>query len=66
MGSPSNFEGGVVQENRLTEIFSNGIQRRSNCTCFIRMFIMVIVFSLERYLVISKAAGKGNLRPVYE
>jgi hypothetical protein len=45
-----NFEGGVYRSPVTRKYVSNGIQRRSYCT----VLLMVVVFSFERYAVISK------------
>ncbi|KFF20188.1 MULTISPECIES: MotA/TolQ/ExbB proton channel family protein [Flavobacterium] len=60
MGSPSNFEGGTVEGhplNILGMVYHGGII----VPVLLGMLLMVIVFSIERFTVISKAAGKANL-----
>ncbi|ADY53506.1 outer membrane transport energization protein ExbB [Pseudopedobacter saltans DSM 12145] len=62
MGNPANFEGGdnanhPLEGNYLGMIYKGGIV----VPFLIGMFLMVIVFSIERFFVISKAAGKGNV-----
>ena len=61
MGASSNFEGGNIETghplNTLGMVYKGGII----VPVLLGMFLMVIVFSIERYFVISKAAGKGNL-----
>jgi biopolymer transport protein ExbB len=61
MGSPSNFEGGDPEKghplNTLGMVYKGGFI----VPVLLGMLLMVVVFSVERYLVISKAAGKGSL-----
>lgn len=63
MGDPSNFQdndpvnGQPLQGNILGMIYKGGIV----VPVLMGLLLMVIVFSLERFFVISKAGGKGNL-----
>lgn len=62
MGNGSNFEGGVntghpLPGNYLAIIYKGG----PIVPVLLGCLLMVIVFSFERFTVISKAAGKGNL-----
>jgi biopolymer transport protein ExbB len=61
MGSPSNFEGGDPEKghplNTLGMVYKGGFI----VPILLGMLLMVVVFSIERYFVIAKAAGKGNL-----
>lgn len=62
MGNPANFEGGdnnnhPLQGNYLGMIYKGGVV----VPFLIGMFLMVIVFSIERFFVISKAAGTGKV-----
>jgi len=61
MGSATNFEGGNSETghplNTLGMVYKGGII----VPVLLGMFLMVIVFSFERFFVISKAAGKNNL-----
>ena len=62
MGSGSNFEGGVntghpLPGNYLAMVYKGG----PIVPVLMGLLLMVIVFSFERFSVISKAAGKGNL-----
>jgi biopolymer transport protein ExbB len=61
MGAASNFEGGDPEKghplNTLGMVYKGGFI----VPVLLGMLLMVIVFSFERYFVISKAAGKGNL-----
>ncbi|MBK0369232.1 MotA/TolQ/ExbB proton channel family protein [Flavobacterium agrisoli] len=60
MGSPANFEGGTPEGrplNTLGMVYHGGFI----VPILLGMLLMVIVFSFERFFVISKAAGKSNL-----
>ncbi len=62
MGNGSNFEGGVntghpLPGNYLAMVYKGG----PIVPVLMGLLLMVIVFSFERYFVISKASGKGNL-----
>jgi biopolymer transport protein ExbB len=61
MGDPSNFEGGDTEKghplNTLGMVFKGGFI----VPILLGMLLMVFVFSIERFFVISKAAGKANL-----
>jgi biopolymer transport protein ExbB len=62
MGNGANFEGGVntghpLPGNYLAMVYKGG----PIVPVLMGLLLMVIVFSFERYFVISKAAGKGNL-----
>lgn len=63
MGSPSNFEGGDPENghplpgNYFGMVYKGGYV----VPVLMGLFLMVIVFSFERFFVISKAAGKGNV-----
>ena len=62
MGSPSNFEGGnpeghPLPGNYLAMVYKGG----TIVPVLMGLLLMVVVFSFERFAVISKAAGKGKL-----
>ena len=62
MGAGSNFEGGVntghpLPGNYLAMVYKGG----PIVPVLMGLFLMVIVFSIERSFVITKAGGKGNL-----
>lgn len=62
MGNGSNFEGGLntghpIPGNYLAMVYKGG----PIVPVLMGLLLMVIVFSFERFFVISKAAGKGNL-----
>lgn len=62
MGNPSNFDGGIVggepKDGSVLAIIYKGGQI---VPILLGCFLMVVVFSIERFSVISKATGKGNL-----
>jgi biopolymer transport protein ExbB len=62
MGNGANFEGGVntghpLPGNYLAMVYKGG----PIVPVLMGLLLMVVVFSFERFAVISKAAGKGNL-----
>lgn len=63
MGDPSNFEGGdaatghPLPGNYFGMVYKGGYI----VPILMGLFLMVIVFSFERFFVISKATGKGNV-----
>ena len=62
MGAGANFVGGVntnepLQGNYLAMVYKGGVI----VPFLIGLLLMVVVFGIERFMVISKAAGKGNL-----
>lgn len=62
MGNGSNFEGGTneghpLPGNYLAMVYKGG----AIVPVLMGLLLMVVVFSIERLMVISKAAGKGNL-----
>lgn len=61
MGDASNFEGGNPETghpiNTLGQVYKGGFI----VPVLLGMLLMVLVFSIERFFVISKAAGKDNL-----
>ena len=63
MGSPANFEGGDPENghplpgNYFGMVYKGGII----VPVLIGLLLMVVVFSFERFFVINKAAGKGNV-----
>ena len=65
-GDPSNFQGGFdpdlstthpIEGNYFGMVYKGGLV----VPVLIGLFLMVIVFSFERFFVISKATGKGNV-----
>jgi len=62
MGNGSNFEGGDNANHPLPGNYFGMVYKGGAIVPFlIGMFLMVIVFSIERFFVISKAAGNGNV-----
>jgi biopolymer transport protein ExbB len=62
MGNGANFEGGIntghpLAGNYLAMVYKGG----PIVPVLLGLLLMVVVFSFERFSVISKAAGKGNL-----
>lgn len=63
MGDPSNFEGGDPQNghplpgNYFGMVYKGGYI----VPVLMGMFLMVVVFSIERFIVINKAAGNGSV-----
>jgi len=63
MGDPSNFEGGDPENghplpgNYFGMVYKGGYV----VPVLMGLFLMVVVFSFERFFVISKAAGTGNV-----
>ena len=61
MGAAANFEGGDAENghplNTLGQVYKGGVI----VPVLLGMLLMVIVFSIERYMVITKASGTGNL-----
>ncbi len=62
MGNPANFEGNdpdghPLPGNYLAMVYKGG----AVVPVLMGLFLMVVVFSIERFMVIGKAAGKGNL-----
>lgn len=63
MGDPGNFQGGDPELGEPLEGNYFGMVYKAGLVVpvLLGLFLMVIVFSFERYFVISKAAGKGNV-----
>ncbi len=62
MGDGSNFEGGDNANQPIPGNYFGMIYKGGYIVPFLMsMFLMVIVFSIERFFVINKAAGVGNV-----
>jgi biopolymer transport protein ExbB len=62
MGDPANFEGGDPAGHPLPGNYFGMVYKGGYIVPLLMgLFLMVIVFSIERFLVISKATGKGNI-----
>lgn len=62
MGDGSNFEGGDNAGHPLPGNYFGMVYKGGYIVPFLMsMFLMVLVFSIERFFVISKAAGSGNV-----
>ena len=60
MGNPSNFEGGDTANhpiNTLGIVYKGGIL----VGLAIALFLMVVTFSIERFITLGKASGKGSI-----
>jgi len=66
MGNPANFEGGAdpdlasthpIPGNYLAMVYKGGYV----VPVLMGLFLMAVVFSIERFLVINKASGRGNV-----
>ena len=61
MGAPSNFEGGTTEGHPLGflgTVYKGGII----VAVLLGLLLTALVFSIERFIVITKAAGKGNVQ----
>jgi len=62
MGNPSNFEGGTTEGHPVDGNFLGTVYKGGPIVAaLLGLLLMAFVFSIERFFVISKAAGKGNL-----
>lgn len=63
MGDPGNFEGGDPENGHPLSGNYFGMVYKAGYVVpvLLGLFLMVFVFSIERFIVISKAAGKGNV-----
>ncbi len=62
LGDPSNFEGNDPANHPLPGNYLGMVYKGGNVVPILMgLLLMVLVFSIERFFVITKAAGKGNL-----
>jgi biopolymer transport protein ExbB len=61
MGDAANFEGGDPDSGHPKNLLGTVYKGGFIVPILLGFLLMVVVFSIERFLVISKAAGKGNL-----
>ncbi|HEX8357484.1 MAG TPA: MotA/TolQ/ExbB proton channel family protein [Segetibacter sp.] len=62
MGAPGNFEGGDNNGHPLAGNYLGMVYKGGKIVpVLLGLLLMVVVFSVERFMVITKAAGKGNL-----
>lgn len=62
MGDPSHFQGGDPANHPIPGDYFGIVYKGGYVVPFlIALFLMVIVFSIERYFTIAKATGKSNL-----
>jgi biopolymer transport protein ExbB len=62
MGDGSNFQGGINTNQPLPQNYLGMVYKGGKIVPILMgLLLMVVVFSIERFLVISKAAGTGSL-----
>ena len=61
LGDPSHFKGGDVKDGEPTDLFGTVHKGGIIVPLIMSYVLMVIVFSLERLVVIGKASGTGNV-----
>lgn len=61
LGDPSHFKGGIVEHGEPTDIYGTVYSGGVLVPLVMSFVLMVIVFSIERFIVISKASGTGNV-----
>ncbi|MEC4116799.1 MULTISPECIES: MotA/TolQ/ExbB proton channel family protein [Myroides] len=67
MGNPANFENGDPEGHPLPGNFMGMVYKGGIVVAaLIGLLTMTVVFSIERFFVISKAAGKGNVSKFVE
>lgn len=67
MGAPANFENGDPEGHPLPGNFMGMVYKGGIVVAaLIGLLTMTVVFSIERFFVISKAAGKGNVSKFVE
>ncbi len=61
LGDPSHFKGGDVKDGEPIDIFGTVYHGGLLVPLGMAYILMVIVFSIERFIVIGKASGTGNV-----
>ena len=61
LGSPSHFKGGIVEGGEPTDIYGTVYSGGYLVPIGMAYILMVIVFSIERFIVIGKASGTSNV-----
>jgi len=61
LGDPSHYKGGDVEHGEPTDYFGTIHKGGPIVPVLMTCFLMMVVFSIERYVVINKAAGTGNV-----
>ena len=61
LGDPSHFKGGIVEHGEPTDIYGTVYSGGVLVPLVMSFVLMVIVFSIERFIVISKASGTGSV-----
>lgn len=61
LGDPSHFEGGDVEKGNTVDLWGQFHRGGKLVPVIMSYLIMTITFSIERFVVISKATGKGSM-----
>ncbi len=61
LGDPSHFKGGIVDHGEPTDIYGTVYSGGVLVPIGMSYILMVIVFSIERFIVIGKASGTSNV-----
>jgi biopolymer transport protein ExbB len=61
LGDPSHFKGGIVEGGEPTDIYGTVYSGGYLVPIGMAYILMVIVFSIERFIVIGKASGTSNV-----
>src|ERR1700743_153634 len=61
LGAPSHYEGGDVDKGHPTDLFGTVHRGGVIVPLIMSYLLIVIVFSIERFVVIGKASGTGNV-----
>ncbi|WP_158829641.1 MotA/TolQ/ExbB proton channel family protein [Mucilaginibacter lacusdianchii] len=61
LGHPSHYKGGDVEKGAPVDYFGTVHRGGPIVPVLMTLFLMVIIFSIERFVVIGKAAGTGNV-----
>jgi biopolymer transport protein ExbB len=61
LGDPSHYKGGDVEKGAPVDYFGTVHKGGVIVPVLMTMFLMLIVFSIERFVVIGKASGTGNV-----
>ncbi|MFD1256275.1 MotA/TolQ/ExbB proton channel family protein [Mucilaginibacter terrae] len=61
LGDPSHYKGGDVEKGAPTDYFGTVHKGGPIVPVLMSMLMMVVVFSIERFVVIGKASGTGNV-----
>src|SRR3954469_14456373 len=61
LGDPSHFKGGIVENGEPTDIYGTVHSGGVLVPLVMSYVLMVIVFSIERFIVIGKASGTSSV-----